>query len=236
MHGLVKEWTSSAWGRGKTGLTAVRGSAKVASVVRERCASGEGRDAAAASADIGFRCCSGPTNAAEVELTLVREPAMTEDSSIDPKLAEKLMLAMPADHRTVDGADLSFDKLWRWHPLDNEEMLLGRWLGRPKRGKPFYEIAVFKKCGDSVARTANMKGPVGKLAAPRVVTGNNARVEIDVETKADKGTVKLSYWYGSVKVEEPAFIKAGNHLESDDPVTKTPILRPKLPVIKPRRP
>ena len=230
-HGLVFEWTSSDWGRGKSSLVTVRGSSGPGNVVRERCASGVGRAAGESTKDIGFRCCSGAENPAVVDLKLVKQAPLTEDPSIDPVLADAMLRAMPKDHQSVDNATVKFDKLWRWHPRDNEELLVGRWSGRSKKGTPWAEVAVFKACGDTPARIASMKGPVGKLGDPTVGT-NLEKVSVTAETKSDKGALTMSYWYGSVRIVDPAFVKAGNSLPDDDtkPSVRPDVLRPGLKI------
>ena len=35
------------------------------------------------------------------------------------------------DLRTVTNATVSFEKIFRWHPRPNEEILLARWLAKP---------------------------------------------------------------------------------------------------------
>ena len=126
-------------------------------VVRERCASGAGRDPATRNADIGFRCCSGPANGAEVDLSPVRRPVLEKDASVSGSFSADLLRAMQPDHRSIEGVDLSFDQVWRWHPRDNEELVVARWVGRPKKGKAFYELAVFKLCGNAPTRVAHMR-------------------------------------------------------------------------------
>jgi len=233
-HGLVYEWTSSDWGRGKSGLVATRGSGEAGNIVRERCASGQGRAAGDTSKLVGFRCCSGPENSPVVDLKLERQAPITEDPSIDPTLAAAMLKAMPKDHQTVDNATVKFDKLWRWHPRDNEELLIGRWAGRSTKGTTWFELTVFKVCGDAPARIASMKGPVAKIGGPTVGT-NLERASATIETKADKGSITMSYWYGSVKLDEPPFVKPGNSLPDDDgkitirPETMRPHIRPKTP-------
>ena len=39
------------------------------------------------------------------------------------------------------------------------------------------------------------------------------KLVVDARTDKDKGEVTLGYWYGSVKVTEPAWVKAGNRVE-----------------------
>lgn len=230
MHGMLFEWTSSTWARGQgSGLSSVRGSAGAGGVLRDRCAAGIPRKPGDKSKDVGFRCCSGPDNVALVDLTLVKQDALEPDKTLDRALAAELLKTMPTDHRTVDQATVSIDKIWRWRPRDNEELVLARWVGTPTRGKPFFEIAVFKMCSGVPTRLAAMKGPVEKLAEPKTLQ-NPEGLTVAVETRNDKGSVKLSYWYGSVKIEEPAFVKPGNQLrlEPDLRIPVRPLL-PKLP-------
>lgn len=229
MHGMLFEWTSSAWARGSgSGFAAVRGSAGGGTgVLRDRCAAGIPRKPGDKSKDVGFRCCAGAENAALVDLTIVKRDALEEDKTVDRALAAELLKAMPTDHRTVDQTTVSIDKIWRWRPRDNEELVLARWVGTPSRGKPFFEIAVFKICAGIPARLAAMKGPVEKLAEPKTLQ-NPEGMTVAVETRNDKGSVKLSYWYGSVKIEEPPFIKPGNQLRLDEEKVRLP-LRPILP-------
>ena len=229
-HGLAFEWTSSDWGRGKSGLGTVRGSSG-ADIVRERCAAGKGKAPNESAKDVGFRCCSGPENPAVVDLKIAPQAPLTEDPSVDATLAAAMMRAMPKDHQSVENATVKFDKIWRWHPRDNEELLVGRWAGVTSKKTRFFEVAVFKVCGDTPARIAGMKGPVAKLANVSVGT-NIDKASSAVETKSgdaksDTGTVNLSYWYGSVKLEEPAWVKARNVLP-DDPDAKTVTTRPSV--------
>ena len=226
-HGLVFEWTSSAWGRGTSGdLGTVRGGMGPATVLQARCANGQSRPTSTKAKDVGFRCCSGAQSAAEVRLDQKVQPPMVAEPSVEAGLAQAMLKAMPADHRTLANADVGFDKVWRWHPRANEELLVGEWEARPKDGKPrFVEAAIFKVCGGAPALVARMRGPVGKMAAPGA-GADPQKVSIAVETGADKADVKLAYWYGSVSVEHPEWLKAGNTLDLEK---KT---RPKITRLK----
>jgi hypothetical protein len=165
---------------------------------------------------VGFRCCSGTTNPAVVDLPLSRVTTLLEDASVPPETVTKLLKAMPADHQKVDGVTVGFDRLWRWHPRDNEELVVARWTGKPDRGgAPFYEVHVFKVCGDVPTRVTGIRGPVAKSETLRE-DGAKEKVSFDVSTKPDSAKVSLSYWYGSVKVTQPDWIKAGNKLEVED--------------------
>jgi formylglycine-generating enzyme required for sulfatase activity len=214
LHGLVFEWTASAWGRGTSGeLASVRGGQGPGGVLQARCANGQSRPPTAAEPDLGFRCCSGPVSPAEVRLAPVKQAPMVEEPSVEASLAEQLLRAMPADHRATAAADAAFDRVWRWHPRDSEEILLARWAGRPKDGKaPYFELAAFKVCGGVPSLVQRMKGPVESLGSPGA-GGDAQKASAAVSTGADKGTLEIRYYYGSVKFEQPPWIKEGASLD-----------------------
>ncbi len=60
-----------------------------------RCANGQGRSPEERSGAIGFRCCAGPENAAEVSLLVAHARRLDARSSIDRGLTAKLLEAMP---------------------------------------------------------------------------------------------------------------------------------------------
>lgn len=234
MHGIAFEWTMSPWGRGQaSGLATVRGYTGSSNIVRERCASGQGRDPAKQHGDVGFRCCGGPVNPAAVDLTLLREPVLVEDKRPDKNLVADLLRAMPEDHQKVPGASVTFDRLWKWHPRDNEELIVARWTGKLDSGKLFYEIAVFKVCAGTPTRITRMRGPVEKLETVRQ-DGSPDKVTIDVVTEKDRGAVTLTYWYGSVSLAQPDWIQSGNALAEKKPAEQPKILR-LPPGIRPKK-
>lgn len=228
MHGLVYEWTSSPFGRGTSGdLASVRGGGKAASVLQARCANAQSRPRTASEKDLGFRCCSGPANSAEVDLALSKQPPMVSEPSVEGRLAEAMLRAMPADHRSVETADVSFDKVFRWHPRDNEEILLARYHGKPKDNSgSYYELAAFKVCGGTPALIARMRGPVETVGNPGA-GADPQKASASVATGADKGNLDIVYSYGSVRFDQPGWIKQGNSLVTPN--------KPKLPVIFPKK-
>ena len=56
--------------------------------------------------------------------------------------------------------------------------------------------------------------PVESVGKPKVGV-NASTLSFDVETGKHRGTVKLSYWHGSVKLHEPDWVKKGNQLKVD---------------------
>jgi hypothetical protein len=197
MHGLAFEWTDSAWGRGQSSsLRTVRGWKGGPDVVRERCASGKGIEPATKNGDIGFRCCGGNANTARVDLAISRPPVLVEERP-SADLARDLLKAMPPDHQQVTGHRLSIDKVWRWHPRDNEELLIGQWRAQPTdRKSPSFELAVFKVCGGVPTRVQRMRGRSGASSVRE--STQREKITVQVSTKKDRGKVDLNYWYGSV--------------------------------------
>jgi sulfatase modifying factor 1 len=228
LHGMVFEWTATPWGRSSDpSLFTVKGSAGVASVLRERCANGQGRQPGVGSSDLGFRCCADAATAIQPFAPPAKQPVLVAERRVDPVLEEALLKAMPEDHRVIDGARVAFDRLWRWHPRDGEELIVARWVARPKKGKAAFELAVFKECAGKPARIARMRGPVARLEAPEPTPGASAeKLTVHVEAGKDRGDVVLTYWYGSVKVDEPAWIEAGNQLKDERPSIKGKVVRP----------
>lgn len=237
MHGMAFEWTATPWGRSSDpSLFTVKGSAGVASVLRERCANGQGRQPDVASGDVGFRCCADGPNDAQPFASPAKQPVLVADRRIDPALEEALLSGMPEDHRAIDGARVAIDRVWRWRPRDGEELIVARWVARPIKGKTGFELAVFKECAGKPTRIARMRGPVSRLEAPATTPGATAeKITVRVEGGKDRGIVGLTYWYGSVKVDEPRWIEAGNLLKDAErtPVLKGKVVRPVRPKGKP---
>ena len=126
MHGGIWEWTASNWGRGiKQELATLRGGNAAAGELVGRCANAMGRPATIRSNTIGFRCCAGKKNEAEVVLHVVRGKALELRGRYDRKLAAKALLKLPADARKDVGEEkLKIERVWVWRPIGNEELLL----------------------------------------------------------------------------------------------------------------
>lgn len=128
LHGGAFEWTSSRWTRrDATGLVTVRGGNGIHGELVGRCANGQGRPPTERSGTIGFRCCAGPENNAEVSLLVAHARRLDARSTIDRGLVAKLLEAMPEESQ----ADLagkgppSVDRLWSWWPAGNDELVIG---------------------------------------------------------------------------------------------------------------
>ena len=232
LYGAVWEWTSSEWGRGAPGgLAAVRGGGHTNLAVRTRCANGQSRSPGESAADLGFRCCGGPANPAAVNLPLDKREPIVADGAVDPSLASRLMGALPADMRTVQGFTPGIDRIWRWHPRDNEEMIIARYRATRDGGRgAFYHPVVFHLCGNSTVRSAKLRGPVARMLDP-TVGSDPQRVTIQVETEADKGEVVLTYGYGNVAAKQPDWVKQGNSIDVGGG-PRIPGVRIRLPAMK----
>jgi sulfatase modifying factor 1 len=147
MHGSLWEWTVSAWGRGtREGLVAVRGGNAPEGELAGRCANAVARAPTSKASTVGFRCCAGPQNEAEVVLHVVRRPPL-EPREAEPALARRLEAGLPDDGRAELRRDDTFriTQKWLWHPIGNEELVVaaGCTAGLASRG-----------CGVVVARLA----------------------------------------------------------------------------------
>lgn len=214
MMGLALEWTASDWERGTpNGQKVVRGARPEAvSWLSARCAHSRDRDPNKKHDNVGFRCCKGEESSARVALRQRQRTTIEAESGIDTPFEMTLMRAMPKDHRGTTGIELSFDQVWRWHPVANEELIVARWKGKPDAAGAFYEIAVFKLCGNTAYRAASMRGPVEKIDKPKV--GVSAKkLSFGLTTGSHRGELGISYWHGSVKFTEPSFVKKGNQLQ-----------------------
>ncbi|MCC6213933.1 MAG: SUMF1/EgtB/PvdO family nonheme iron enzyme [Polyangiaceae bacterium] len=126
LHGGAWEWTASPWGRGTTERwVAVRGGNGTPSEVVGRCANAAPRSPDAASPDVGFRCCAGAANPAEVTLRLERGRRLELDPSPDAELAARLVTAARAATPPLALAgEIEIDRSWTWRPVANESLAL----------------------------------------------------------------------------------------------------------------
>lgn len=129
MHGGAWEWTASPWGRGTTRqLFTVRGGNSPAGELAGRCANAMGRPPASSSPIVGFRCCGGEPNPAEVVLDVRRGKPLEVKERFDRPLAKKIVSMLPeqAKKELAGRGEPVFDRLWLWHPIGNEELVLLR--------------------------------------------------------------------------------------------------------------
>jgi hypothetical protein len=153
LHGGAWDWTDSPWGRGKSGnQAAVRGGNASHGDVVGRCANAEPRDPASKSGDIGFRCCAGPRNSAEVTLVVDDGPKLTALQRVDMELANDVAELLPEDVKTelLGRGILHWTRSWTWRPVANEVLsVLAGCAGELQR----------RRCGVAVVRR-----PEGRLS------------------------------------------------------------------------
>ncbi|MBI3199902.1 MAG: SUMF1/EgtB/PvdO family nonheme iron enzyme [Myxococcales bacterium] len=125
MHGGVWEWTDSPWGRGsERPLVAVRGGNAPQGELVGRCANAIGRSAESRAPNVGFRCCSGPRNDAEVVLSVSRGDKLDAKISPDKPLAAAALGLLPdeAKRDIAEQKGFRFERQWVWRPIGNEEL------------------------------------------------------------------------------------------------------------------
>lgn len=202
LHGGAWEWTDSGWGRGSTrALVTVRGGNAPAGELVGRCANAMGRPAQAKSPVVGFRCCAGPRNTAEVVLNVDRTTKLKLRDARGSPLPAQLVAALPA----AAAADLprqppfEIDRLWDWWPIGNERLVLaGGCAGGGGRGA----------CGLVIARPAlsgvQVLGWAGSGKWAPVARAEGDYRDIWVYGGDDLGSFRrtLTYAFGRVSVGE----------------------------------
>jgi hypothetical protein len=146
MHGSLWEWTASPWGRGTKGdRVAVRGGNGSAGELVGRCANASSRRPDDKSGVLGFRCCAGPKNPAEVVVHVERRKRLqrggTRDKAIRDKIAAAVRESDAKEHERLDAFRGS--SLWYWRPIGNEELVIVGGCSGPGQGR---------RCGVAVAR------------------------------------------------------------------------------------
>jgi len=129
LHGGAFEWTSSAWGRGtEAGYVAARGGNSTTGELTGRCAHAEPRAPDTRSANIGFRCCAGPANTAEVVLDVRRGPKLEAKGVVERELAQTFLTALPESARTKlrKFGEPRVEMFWIWRPIGNEDIHAAR--------------------------------------------------------------------------------------------------------------
>ena len=89
-----------------------------------RCANAIGRSAESRAANVGFRCCAGPRNEAEVVLSVSRGDKLDAKLVPDKELAAAALARLP-DEAKKDIAEqkgFRFERHWVWRPIGNEEL------------------------------------------------------------------------------------------------------------------
>jgi formylglycine-generating enzyme len=213
MHGFVWEWTSSDWGRGKDppqGAIATRGGFGPVPYVNMRCANGAGRAPDKKGPNMGFRCCGGKANAAEVHIgewdadKAVLEP----EPSITPDLSKLLKGALAGQLKPEPGYEYAVKRVWHWRPLPHEELLVAEYEGRAAERPSFVIPVVYQTCPKLTRAISRLKGPVDTMDEPVAGTPPTS-VTIKIGGAGQQGDLKFKYIFGQVQVEQPDWVKAG---------------------------
>lgn len=216
-HGGLFEWTMSRWQRpGNESDVAVRGGNGTFGNLFARCANVESRSPKQRSPEVGFRCCAGPVNAAEVVLD--RRPAepLTRVERIDRAMVDRLATRLPPD-AFKDLGTKQVDAVMRfvWYPVPNERIELLMVCGRAHYPR---------FCGLMVAReTAGQPAVLGWAAtgymASKIHRDHNAR-DLWLLGSDDYGQFKrlVRYAWGAVEVgpRERLISKRDRDEEDDD--------------------
>ena len=156
LHGGVWSWTSSAWRRdtAKTNLVALRGGNGEQGELVGRCANGRGVRSDAKRPDVGVRCCAGEPNTFEVVLEVSRGDALKWQPP-DDKLVAPFAKLLPDDVQQIGRGDpdveFRFERMWRWRPLGNEELLVAGGCAHPD-GEHRGRRSEKRVCGVVIAR------------------------------------------------------------------------------------
>jgi hypothetical protein len=125
LHGSVWEWTDSPWGRGgPASHFALRGGNDVHGEVVGRCANARSRAPEQKSSDLGFRCCKGERNAAEVVLHVTKGAALELHTRVDAAFAQTVRDTLPPEalEDLPKGARFLVERTWTWRPVGNEAL------------------------------------------------------------------------------------------------------------------
>ena len=149
LHGGVWEWTKSTWeGRksGEQGSGVLRGGNATSGELVGRCANSLARPVSSKEGTIGFRCCSGPDNAAEVKLSLESKVAFERLPTVRATTAglSKIPRVLWGSTEPIQ---TEFFRAWHWRPVADEELVITSGCEKKMIGQE-------RRCGVVVARIA----------------------------------------------------------------------------------
>ncbi|MGH7285035.1 MAG: formylglycine-generating enzyme family protein [Polyangiaceae bacterium] len=199
MHGGAWEWTDSPWARGTKGdLGVLRGGNAKAGELVGRCANAIARKPKTSSATMGFRCCAGDRNAAEVNLTVDKLPVFTRIAKPD-EVAQPIAEDATKKWTSADspqGAAFVAKAAWRWHPIPNEELAVisGCVAGAKK-----------PTCGTVVARGGTILQAIdgGRLAPEVALFGESRKIRMQSVDDRSAFVREITYVVGMLQVAAP---------------------------------
>lgn len=201
MHGGVWEWTDSSWQRGTHGdLGVLRGGNARAGELVGRCANAIARKPKTASSTMGFRCCAGDRNGAEVNLSVDKLPAFQRianaEEAATPIAADAAQKFSGApDGGAVDAHLFAARAAWRWHPVPNEELTVISGCVANADGKKPY-------CGTVIARAGvAIKTIDGGRLAPEVAEfGDSRRIRMQSVDDRSAFVREITYVVGMIQL------------------------------------
>jgi hypothetical protein len=208
MHGGPREWTSSSWTRGGEAtreppgtLGALRGGDGEAGEVVARCANAIGRPVMSRKPDAGFRCCAGEPNPAEIKIAIVHGKTL-DARPLDPALVDRVRasVALSPPKELTGSPPWRIDRLWLWHPIGNEEMLLASVCAH-RAEHLVCGVGVFRPAGEPMRLV--IMAPSGWWM-PVVKTDYNGRdLWVNGGDERSSFSTRLSYLWGRIVVGNP---------------------------------
>jgi sulfatase modifying factor 1 len=200
MHGGGWEWTDSGWHRGTTRpLGAQRGGNDVAGELVTRCAFARQAAPGEASPSVGFRCCAGPRNEAEVDLQVKTGPPFerTRQPTGSPPLTA--LGGVACGPPSAPGA-CSFTRAWTWRPAPNVELsVAGGCVGRDPDAR--CALAVSRALGDRIETLAEVD--TGReIPEVVLVEGLDRRIRIRGADMRGQFFREVAFRYGRVEVKD----------------------------------
>jgi hypothetical protein len=189
LHGGAWEWTDRPWGRGgRKDLGVLKGGNATAGELAGRCANSLARAPTTKSPSMGFRCCAGARNEAEVELGVKQLPPLERTMKTAELTAPWLPFAQATwGAGTAGGAtggntvgaggatSFAFVHAFVWHPVANETLVVASGCARE---------APRPRCGLLVGRILPSADERGLATATDTAAegGASARVLLHVDT------------------------------------------------------
>lgn len=196
MHGGSWEWTSSKWGRGsnKDDLGVLRGGNAVAGEIAGRCSNALARTAKQKSPTMGFRCCAGTKNDAEVDLALALGPTLQGIKQSDAmKIAQVLTEAKDAK---MVGSTIIGATGWTWHPIANETLLViaaCTWMPAPQNGS--CALGILREPDRFVVKAT----PTDRMVVDMAVFGERRKIRALGFDSVGSYVREITYGYGTVE-------------------------------------
>jgi len=126
LHGGILEWTMSRFRRGiSAGQFVLKGGNGIDGALIGRCANAEIAAPTHRSLDVGFRCCAGPVNSAEVIIQAGGSEAVQPVEHPDIAQFQRLLHELPPDQQAaISDVAWTLERAYVWHPVNNEGLSL----------------------------------------------------------------------------------------------------------------